>query len=211
MNEIDICNKAILRVGGRMLEQGSGNLASDSTISLESKICKLNYDLIRDIVTADRVWSFALESVILNTPDAVDPVFGYGFRFQIPSDSVNVWRVYYSASNALNANIQGLTQQQAAMPWVVQGNYILANSEEIYVQYLRRLDRDGDLDLMSAGFIDTLSLRLAVELAIPIAQNNTLFAALNSEYEFRKLNSYAVNGSQAAHEVFVANQLSRCR
>ncbi len=211
MNEIDICNKAILRVGGNMLDSTDGTINGITVNSLEAKLCRLNYALIRDVVTADRIWSFALTQAVLDTPLPAEPLFGYSFQFDLPADSVNVWRVWYPAQNNAAPNLQMFGQAQSATPWIIQGNVILANAEQIFVQYLRRLDQPNDISLMSAGFIDTFSLRLAVELALPIAQNNTLFSTLNAEYEFRKLNSYAVNGSQAAHEVFVARQLVNCR
>ena len=206
--QIDICNKAIVRLGGNLLTSNDGTLAGVAADSLELKLCRLNYEVIRDVVTADRIWSFALARVILDTPEVTKPVFGYGNQFAIPTDSLNIWRVHYPSDTSVEyADFQSDTSGD----WRVEGNMILANSDKIHVEYIRRLDQQSDIALMSAGFIDTFSLRLAVELCNPIAQSATLFASLSQEYEFRKANSYAVNGSQAKHESFKSTQLTRVR
>ena len=204
--QIDICNKAIVRLGGNLLTSSDGTLAGVISDSLELKLCRLNYELIRDVVTADRIWSFALARAILDAPEVTKPVFGYGNQFAIPSDALNIWRVHYSENTDYSAD-----QSEVRGDWRVEGNMILANSDVINIEYIRRLDLQSDIALMSAGFIDTFSLRLAVEMCNPIAQSATLFASLSQEYEFRKANSYAVNGSQAKHESFKSTQLTRVR
>lgn len=204
---VDICNKAIVRLGGKMLVSTDGTLNGIAVDSLEAKLCKLNYETIRDIVTADRIWSFAIKRVVLDTPDASDPLFGFGKQFPMPDDALNIWRVHYPDT----PNLYAADQSDVTGDWRVEGNMILANCDKINVEYIRRLDQISDIALMTAGFIDTFSLRLAVEMCNPIAQSSTLFQALNAEYEFRKLNAYAVNGSQAKHESFRSTQLTRVR
>lgn len=205
--QVDICNKAIVRLGGNLLTSNDGTLTSVSGDSLELKLCRLNYEVIRDVVTEDRIWSFAISRAILDTPEVTKPLFGYGNQFLIPSDALNIWRVHYPSDNADYADFQS----DVPGDWRVEGNMILANADKLHVEYIRRLDQQSDIALMSAGFIDTFSLRLAVELCNPIAQSSTLFASLSQEYEFRKTNSYAVNGSQAKHESFKSTQLTRVR
>lgn len=205
--QIDICNKAIVRLGGNLLTSNDGTLTGVAGDSLELKLCRLNYEVIRDVVTEDRIWSFAITRAVLDTPEVTKPLFGYGNQFAIPADALNIWRVHYPSDN----NDYAAFQSDVVDDWRVEGNMILANAEKLNVEYIRRLDQQSDINLMSAGFIDTFSLRLAVELCNPIAQSSTLFASLNQEYEFRKANSYAVNGSQAKHESFKSTQLTRVR
>jgi len=205
--EIDICNKAILRCGGNMISS-SGNVVSTLTDdSLEKKLCKLNYALIRDTVTEDRVWSFALARVILDVPEVVPPVFGFAQMFPLPTDCLSVWRVSYESFNDDYAEYESGVQGD----WLVEGGFILANAEKINVQYIRRMDQPGDIDLFTPQFIDSFSLRLAAEICVPLTENSGLFSALAQEYEVRKQNAYAVNGSQSKHESFRSTQLTRVR
>lgn len=190
-----------------MVSTTSG-LASDlDDSSLEAKLCKLNYALIRDVVTEDRVWSFALKRVILDAPELTQPVFGFDQQFLKPSDALNIWRVHYdyytSTFVAGESEVQG--------DWRVEGDYILANSSNIRVEYVRRMDLVGDINLFTPQFIDSFSLRLGAEICMPLTENSGLFGALTQEYEKRKADAYAINGSQAKHESFRSTQLTRVR
>lgn len=205
--EIDICNKAILRCGGNPVSSSTGFAADLDDSSLEAKLCKLNYALIRDVVTEDRVWSFALKRVILDTPETTPPVFGYDQQFVKPSDALNIWRVHYDYYTSDYVENESTVQGD----WRVEGNLILANSSNIRVEYVRRMDLDGDIALFTPQFIDSFSLRLAAEICMPLTENAGLFAALTQEYEKRKSDAYAINGSQAKHESFRSTQLTRVR
>jgi hypothetical protein len=206
--EIDICNKAILRLGGNMVSSTTGLVADLVPDSLEAKLCLLNYALIRDIVTEDRVWSFAISRVVLSVPSVTPPPFGFTHGFPIPADSLNIWRVSYE----YNTSLPAFPNSEPVMnDWRVEDNQILANSSKIYVEYVRRLDLVGDINLFSPQFIDVLSLRLAVEFCIPLCENQGLFNALAGEYKKRLVEAYAVNGSQAKHEQFRSTQLLRVR
>lgn len=205
--EIDICNKAILRCGGNMVSATSGLVADLDDSSLEAKLCKLNYALIRDVVTEDRVWSFALKRALLDTPEPTKPLFGFDQQFLKPADALNIWRVHYDYYTS--TYVEGESQVQG--DWRVEGNYILANSETIRVEYIRRMDLDGDINLFTPQFIDSFSLRLGAEICMPLTENAGLFGALTQEYEKRKMDAYAINGSQAKHESFRSTQLTRVR
>ncbi len=60
--ELQICNKALLRLAANQVDSPDGRVATITTESLEAKLCKLNFPVIRDIVLEDRIWSFALPS-----------------------------------------------------------------------------------------------------------------------------------------------------
>jgi len=206
ITEIDICNKAILRLGGNMVGSPDNLAASLDDSSLEAKLCKLDYALIRDVVTEQFVWSFALKRVILDVPDPIKPAFGYTAAFPYPADALNIWRVDYNnyETNAVDTNeVQG--------SWRVEGGQVLANSQLINVQYIRRMDLAGDINLFTPQFVDCFSLRLAVEMCMAITESSALFSTLTQEYEKRKKDAYAINGSQAKSEVFRATQLTRVR
>lgn len=205
--EIDICNKAIARLAGAFVTSSSGLAADLDNSSLEAKLCRANYPIIRDVVTEDRVWSFALKRAILDVPSLTKPLFGFDQQFSKPVDALNIWRVHYDMFNAVYVD----GQSDVPTDWRVEGDMILANAEKIFVEYIRRMDQPGDIDLFTPQFMDTLSIRLAAEICIPLTQNGSLFGSLSQEYEARKLEAYAINGSQAKHETFRSTQLTRVR
>jgi len=207
ITEVDICNKAIARCGGTPIDSIDGTVAQvDPLLSVEGLLCVANYALIRDVVTEDRVWSFALSRAVLDTPDPTPPPFGYGSRFPKPADALNVWRVKY---DDITPTYGGDIPQPG--DWRLEGNFILANSSMIFVEYIRRMDQFGDIDLFTSQFIDSLSIRLAVEIVLPLTENAQLYSALTQEYQFRLVNASGIDGNQAKSEIFRASELTRVR
>jgi len=205
--EIDICNKAILRLGGNMVTSSDGTVAALQPVSLEAKLCMLNYALIRDIVTENFVWSFAIERVILDTPNPIPPLFGYAQSFPLPANVLNVWRVFYWQTSG----VANQDSSEQINDWRVEGLNLLANSTQVNVEYIRRMDQVNDLALFTPQALDALSLRLAVEFCIPITENGGLFQTLTQEYQKRVADAYSINGSQAKSEIIRSRQLTRVR
>ena len=191
-SEIQICNKALLRLSANQVESTNGTVATLITDSLESKLCALNFDLVRDIVLEDKVWSFALRRAQLDFDDPIKPAFGFANRFAIPLDALNIWRV---------ANSTGQVN------WILEDGYILTNEASIQVQYIKRLNAD-EIKQASPQFVDSLSLRLAIEFCMPLTENSGLLESLKNEYEYRLQNASAIDGSQATHETFRSTNLT---
>lgn len=196
-SEIDVANKALLRVSANQIESDDGTIAGIITESLEAKLMQLNYDLIQDIVCEDRVWSFALKRQLLEFPSPAPPVHEYSYQFPLPTDCLNMWRVYTDRSGTVDK-------------WIVEGNQILSNNAAIYVHYVKRLSGQ-DLLTATPQFVDSLSLRLALEVCMPLTENAALYESLRSEYEYRLVNASSIDGSQATHESFKSNNLTNVR
>lgn len=204
-SEIDICNKAILRLGANPIESDDGTVAAlnDQNPSLEEQLCKLHFDLIRDTVLEDRIWSFALTRVVLDTPDPTAPAFGYTYRHLLPEDALGIFKVLRSP----NTEKSELYRNE---DWIVENGYILSDLEVLYVRYIKRLD-SVSITLASNQFVDILSLRLAAEMAIPVTEDKQLYAALLQEYEGRLIEASSNDGQNGTHETFRSNQLIRVR
>ena len=138
--EIDICNKALARLGDKFVSSGDNTVANiDTEDNLEGKLCQLNYDLVRDIVTEDRVWSFALARSIRNANLGTPPEFGFDNTFDKPDNALNIWRVSFQTSN-IGATFGGAFAVEGD-DWRVEGDQILANTDTIYVEYIRRMNQ----------------------------------------------------------------------
>lgn len=200
--EIDICNKALLRLAANMVEGKADTVASITSDSLEGKLCLLNYDLIRDIVLEDRVWSFALGRAVLDEPFVNPPEFGYANQFAMTPDALNIWRVYEPNSHG--------KLKETQKPWIVEDRFILTDLDVIWVHYIKRLDNEL-IQNASNQFIDCLSLRLAIEFCMPLTENQKLQQALMMEYRERLVDASSVDGSQATHETFISSALIKAR
>ncbi len=205
--ELQICNKALLRLAANQVDSPDGRAATITTESLEAKLCRANFNVIRDIVLEDRVWSFALKRVILDTPEQVPPEFGYGQKFVLPSDTLYVWRV--DNQGFVDISTQVLTHANS-INWSVEANQLLCNYNKAFVRYVGTLDSDS-IKTASSQFIDVLSLRLAIEMCMPLTENNTMMQALQAEYEKRLIDASSIDGGQATREIIRANTIRNSR
>jgi len=205
--ELQICNKALLRLAANQVESPDGRAATITTDSLEAKLCIANFAIIRDVVLEDRIWSFALSRAILDTPEVDAPEFGYQQQFKAPIDSLYIWRVDNQGFSSMSVNNAPTNQ---GIDWVLEGENILSDYDKLYIRYVRTLDSDGILTA-SNQFVDTLSLRLAVEMCMPLTENNTMQQALMAEYQQRLVDASSIDGAQATREIIRANSLKGAR
>jgi len=189
--EIQVCNKALLRIGANMITATNDTVDTITSESLEAKLCKLNFDLIRDIVCEDRVWSFALRRAELDFIDPEPPAYGFANRFAVPLDALNIWRV---------------SNSHGQVDWILEDDFILTDEDVIRVHYIKRLNSQELLNA-TPQFIDSLSLRLAVELCMPLTENATMLESLKTEYEYRLVNASSIDGGTATHEQIKPSKL----
>ncbi len=175
ITQTQICNKALGWLGSNRIT--SLDIEEDSP---EWLLSSENFDSLRDAVLEEREWTFAVKRAILN-PDPDDPVFGSETRFVKPSDSLRILTVHdnsviraSSSGSAINpiVSTRGVHDVPQADGWMVEGNYILAGADTIYVRYNERVEEVGRY---SSLFIETLAQRLAAEFALPLTESKTLF------------------------------------
>lgn len=204
--ELQIVNKALARLAVEPLTSPTENVVDIIDNTVEADLVKLNYALIRDTVTEDRIWTFAVRRVTLDTPSPIEPNFGFANRFLIPADALSIWRIFRIGGSQLFTD----ERLEFNETWTLEDQHILTDLEVIFVQYLARLD-SANIFKASAQFIDALSIRLAAELCIPLTENRTLAADLFAEYQGRLTDASSVDGSQGTREIIRANSLINIR
>jgi len=118
---IDICNAALSRLGQEPLQSlDDGSKWAD--------LCKSNWPLVRDAVLRNHKWPCATKRVILS-PLAESPPFGYSYQFQLPADYLRLWE----------------EDMEDAKPFVVEGDRLLADVEEVNLVYTARIEA-GEFD-----------------------------------------------------------------
>jgi len=60
----------------------------------------------------------------------------------------------------------------SADDWIVQGGQLLVNQDRVFLEYIKTLDSDEIL-LATPQFVDSLSLRLALEMCMPCVLNTS--------------------------------------
>lgn len=200
--EVQIANKALYRLAAEPVESEDNSVARITSTTIEAEIVQAIFGIIRDSVLEDRVWSFALRRVLLDTPEVIEPVFGFSQRFVIPADALHIWRVHRDVydDERLIFNEQ----------WILEDQHILVDLDQVFVQYITRLDSEN-IYKASPLFVDALSLRLAAEMCIPLTENRTLHNDLLAEYQQRLQDASSVDGGQATREIIRANSFINIR
>ena len=79
---IDICNAAIVRVGGQMIT----SLTENSPTAIA---CNSQYDIVRRDLLRSHPWNFAIKYASL-PQNTETPIFGYDYSYALPSDCLRV-------------------------------------------------------------------------------------------------------------------------
>ena len=190
---VDICNIALSHVGG-------GRIVSLDDPQEQAAQCLLHYALARDKVLGEREWTFAVTRRQLAevTPS---PQFGFPRAFQVPSDSIRILRCFE------DSDLRFPIEQNTTF-WYREGDTIVTNSEQIYCQYIRRVE---DPNAFSPGFVQALATFLAHKLSIPLTQNSTLSERLLLIHEEELARAATADGLQGKHRTINFSRLINMR
>lgn len=154
-SDVGICNSALYKVGAYQISSLSDNTRASNT-------CAALYPILRDEVMRASPWRFALAQVVLSTPSASVPAFGYNTAYDIPS---NILRVYEVNSNQ----------------WTEVGNQILCDIPT-GINVLA-IVQNTDPTSWDAQFAEALAWRLASEIALSLVQSVPLKQEMTKGYE----------------------------
>lgn len=166
-----ICNSALAKIGAARitaLEEGSKN----------ASLCADLYERCRDDLLRAHNWNFATARAKL-ARRAEAPVFGYAHAYALPADWVRCVSAHDSESGGPERRYR------------VEGDSLLSDAEAVYLRYIRRVE---DVNLMPADFREALACLLARELAVPIAQSNTLEEKLEARFRTRLRRARTTDG-----------------
>jgi len=82
MNDIQICNTALVLVGGETIESFEDDMR-------EAEVAGTLYPMLRDDLLTSYTWKFSIEQKKLTQLQEV-PLFGYARAFQLPSDLIDL-------------------------------------------------------------------------------------------------------------------------
>jgi len=196
ISPVAICNLALGWLGGDLI-------ISLNDPSVEAKLCKANFDLLRDAVIEEREWTFAVKR--LEPAQLTDgPLYGWDKAFQIPVEVIRVLQVSRAGSVVDGALIEGSflsatrggtgTGRETRIEWNREEDKIMANNaERIFIRALIRIE---DTTKFSPAFDQALAARLSMELAIPITNDRKLQQDMASLYSEKMRLAAATDGLQ---------------
>lgn len=99
---------------------------------------------------------------------SLGPPFGWSYKYPIPADCLRVLEVNDSEQGANDA------------PWIIEGDFILTDSEECRLVYVSKIE---DVSKFDPLFVDAFALALAVRLTETIRGTTGKTAELTAQYE----------------------------
>jgi hypothetical protein len=176
-SQIKICNLALSKIGG-------GVMVSLDEGSTAAAACKLIYDDVRDEVLQIRPWASCVKRGTLAKLDD-GPPFEWTNAFQLPPDFLDLTRLG--------------SDQNASPPYSIEGRTLLTNEGTAPVVYIFR---NEDPMTYEPVLVDLIATRMAVDLAMSVAGNAALKAALSQEYEMKRQRAKAVDGQSTGQPNF---------
>lgn len=174
VSPVAICNQALGWLGGDLI------ISLDDE-SKEAKLCKANFDGLRDAVLEDREWTFAVARIEM--AELIDvPLYGFDKAFQIPEDVLRVLQVSRAGEVDDGVLVEGSFQsatrggtgqgRESRIDWLREGETIVANNAaRIFCRVLKRIT---DTTKFSPAFDQCLAARMAMDLAIPLTNSRLL-------------------------------------
>jgi len=198
---VAICNQALGWVGGDLI-------TSLDDESKEAKLCKANYELLRDAVLEEREWTFAVERIEL-AKVSEDPVYGWGAMFQIPPRVIRILQISGSATG-LSAITRGGTGmgQESRLEWNREGDKVMCNAGAVFARCLVQVK---DTNKFSPAFSQALAARMAMDLAIPIASSRLLQKDMAQMYGEKIRLAAGTDGMQGRSQRTRSDSLTRVR
>jgi len=175
---VEICNLALAKVASPQ------RISDLSENTLEAKMCNLLYPQVRDWTLRDYPWRCALKRDSLAELDITNNT-QYTYVYQLPTDPkcLRVLGLIDNDTREFNPYLE----------FMVEGEALYCNYNPCVILYIQQLTDPKKYD---PGLVEAISLRLAVELAVPIAQSVQLKQALMNEYEMFKMRAVDQDGQE---------------
>ena len=156
-SEVSICNAGLISLGEETITALTDN-------NKAARLCNQRYETLRDAVLRDAKWNFALERAQLAQLVST-PSFGFSSEFQLPTDCLRV-----------------LKTDDDHDTYKVEGRKIRSNVSSMKILYIKKIT---DPALFDSMFVEALSARIAVDLAIPLTDSDSRLASMVSLYDKR--------------------------
>lgn len=167
VSDVSICNYALRLVGGDAIT------AVDDTTTNGAR-CNDLYEYLRDDLLRGHFWNFATRMAQLTPVSETvgdSPTFEYDFAYTLPSDWLRTMSVH---DNDAGSGVLDFLEMSLG-----DGTHVLAaNSDQIYIKYIAQIT---DETQYPPDFVMAFQLALARDLAIVVANSNTLEDRLDAK------------------------------
>ena len=150
MNQVDICNMALLRLGH------DRTIADLEEQSAEAGYLRTFWDSTRRTVLRVHAWNFAVRTVALAALSETSDEWDY--VYSLPAKALRVLEIVNVYSKAPESRI----------PYEIRAKKVYTDQESAVLKYVEDI---SDENLFDSEFVDALAYRLAAEIAGPLTQD----------------------------------------
>jgi len=144
--------------------QCSARLSSfDSDTSQEAKVARDNYEMLRDSMLREYLWSFSKKRAELSQV-VPEPIFGYDYAYAYPADFLRLISVHPIDSDHSIVKYQAETLSVSSVDTPV----LLTNSSTLWLRYVRQVTSAAQF---SPDFYQALAWRMAAAFATAIKKD----------------------------------------
>lgn len=185
MSEVAICNSALIKLGAERI-----NSLGDNTKN--ARLCNELYATLRDEMVRSHPWNFAIKRASL-APDATTPDFEFDNRFQVPGDFLRLLALYPEGD---------------MIPYRLEGQFILANDTELLIKYIAQIT---DTSQFPSSFSESLSYKIAANLAYSITQSTTVVQLMEAKLEGSLRDARSFDAQENTGDRVVADSFLQAR
>jgi len=181
-SEVDICNLILDE-----LKQGPIN-SIETPVTKTEYILARNYDQLRRESLYAHPWKFAITRIELTPNPSTEPLFGYTYAYDLPTDYLRLITVGDDYIGDLRTEYEIENGQLLA----VAGDVTFDGSTKL-VRYMKDVT---EVTKFSPGFIRYLVLRGAITLSNKFSVSPALKTDLKEDFERISTEAKAINGQE---------------
>jgi len=180
-SSVEIVNSALAKIG-------APSISSLNDDSEPARRANRIYESARDELLRSHPWNFAIKRVSLS-PNATGPEYEFTYAYDIPSDCLRV----------LNTDLDDVLDGRL---WYKEGNTIIADSSTLKIKYIYK---NENVEMYDSSFNETLSYRIARDLASSLNRDKNLSLTMNQYYEQSLAMARSFNGQEGSTRVVKAD------
>lgn len=209
-SQLDVCNLALLRLG-------QGKIVSLSEGSVEANYLTQFWDADRRAALRDYAWNFAASKPTLLTAydnTAFDLARDFVYVYALPSDCIRALELFAGATMQsfppTDVNFTDASQTLTELMFfkVRSGRTLVTNLADAYLQYTKDIT---DVSKFDDQFVEALSYRLAVDLALPITGNAGFANAMTQLYRGSLLSARKSDATERRDRIRVGRSFLQSR
>ena len=199
LSVIDICNKALSLIN-------VSNINDLSEASAQARTCSFHYEISRDSLLREHPWGFARTFSTLAQTGSSHPHWDYVYA--LPPEYLYGINIFPADNNTVPSSGE-IFQEDVPEQFLIEAAYryelanmegdrvILSNVPNAMMEYVKRIT---DVTLFDATFVDTLTYKLASDMAMPLTGDSRLSAYYNERFVQALQHAKVMAANEAKHK-----------